>query len=67
MFRASHMFDDSAKSRNPGEIVLSGAAGESQQHFPNEAPNASGRDNVRCDIVKLNSIHCALKDVVCAG
>ena len=26
MLRASHMFDDSAKSRNPGEIVLSEAA-----------------------------------------
>ena len=28
MFRSSHMFDDSAKSRNPGEIVLSEAAGD---------------------------------------
>ena len=39
MFHASHMFDDSAKSRNPGEIVLSEAAGDNEQHFPDEAPN----------------------------
>ena len=52
MFRASHMFDDSAKSRNPGEIVLSETAGESQQHFPEEAPEI---ETLRRRVLKIGA------------
>ena len=39
MFLVSYMFDDSTKPGNPGGIMLSGAEGDSQQHFPEEAPD----------------------------
>ena len=39
MFLASLMFDDSAKSRNPAGIMCCEAVGESQRHFPEEAPH----------------------------
>ena len=38
MFLAAYMFEDSTESANLGKIMLSRAAGESQQHFPDEAP-----------------------------
>jgi len=35
------MFDDRTGAGNPVRIALSGAAGDSQQHFPEEAPRAA--------------------------
>ena len=35
------MFDDRKATGNPGRITCCGAQGESQQQFPDEAPNSN--------------------------
>ena len=45
------MFDDRKATGNPGRITCCGAQGESQQQFPDEAPNG---ETVQCALILMS-------------